>query len=73
MKFGSMKKVLAAGLAVVVSAALLAGCGGDQASQKKFLNIGTDVLSAESDIVDFVTKVYKTGATETLGKYINEL
>ena len=41
MKFGSMKKVLAAGLAVVVSAALLAGCGGDQASQKKFLNIGT--------------------------------
>ena len=41
MKFGSMKKVLAAGLAVIVSAALLAGCGGDQASQKKFLNIGT--------------------------------
>ena len=41
-------------------------------SQLEFLNIGTDVLSAESDIVDFVTKVYKTGATETLGKYINE-
>lgn len=45
--FCSMKKIVTAGLAVVMSAALLTGCGGgggDQASSgggKTFLNIGT--------------------------------
>ncbi|MDY6267929.1 MAG: TAXI family TRAP transporter solute-binding subunit [Selenomonadaceae bacterium] len=42
--FRSMKKIVTAGLAVVLSAALLTGCGGgDQASSggKTFLNIGT--------------------------------
>ena len=43
-QFRSLKKILTAGLAVVFSAALLAGCGGDQAAGgggKTFLNIGT--------------------------------
>ena len=43
-QFCSLKKILTAGLAVVFSAALLAGCGGDQAAGgggKTFLNIGT--------------------------------
>ena len=45
-QFGTMKKILTAGLAVVFSAALLTGCGGGggQASSsggKTFINIGT--------------------------------
>ena len=43
-QFRSMKKILTAGLIAVFSAALLTGCGGDQAAGgggKTFLNIGT--------------------------------
>ena len=38
MNFGTMKKVLTAGLALLLAAGLAAGCG---SSSKKFLNIGT--------------------------------
>lgn len=38
MNFGKLKKALIAGLAVVVTAAVLTGCGGEE---KKFVNIGT--------------------------------
>jgi len=41
MKFASWKKALVAGLAIVATAVVLAGCGGDNAAEKKFLNIGT--------------------------------
>ena len=42
MKFSSLKKVLAVGLAAVVVVGALAGCGDNKAgAQKKFLNIGT--------------------------------
>jgi TRAP transporter TAXI family solute receptor len=41
MKFTGLKKALLAGLAVVAMAAVLTGCGGDNAAEKKFLNIGT--------------------------------
>ena len=42
MKFSSLKKVLAIGLAAVVVVGALAGCGDNKAgAQKKFLNIGT--------------------------------
>ena len=42
-QFGTMKKILTAGLAVVFSAALLTGCGGggQAGGGKTFLNIGT--------------------------------
>ena len=41
MRFASLKKALVAGLAVVALAAVFTGCGGDNAAEKKFLNIGT--------------------------------
>ena len=42
MSFASWKKALMAGLAVVAMAAVFTGCGGgDNAAEKKFLNIGT--------------------------------
>ncbi|WP_313994683.1 TAXI family TRAP transporter solute-binding subunit [uncultured Selenomonas sp.] len=41
MNISTVKKVFAAGAALVFSAALLTGCGGDNAAAKKFLNIGT--------------------------------
>lgn len=42
MNFSKMRKILTAGLAVVVSAALLTGCGSSNSdSGKKFLNIAT--------------------------------
>ena len=41
MRFANWKKTLVAGLAVVSMVAVLAGCGGDNAAEKKFLNIGT--------------------------------
>ncbi len=41
MRFANWKKALVAGLAVVSMVAVLAGCGGDNAAEKKFLNIGT--------------------------------
>lgn len=41
MRFAGLKKALMAGLAVVAMAAVLTGCGGDNAAEKKFLNIGT--------------------------------
>ncbi|SHK49022.1 hypothetical protein SAMN05216582_105115 [Selenomonas ruminantium] len=41
MSFASWKKALVAGLAVVAMAAVFTGCGGDNAAEKKFLNIGT--------------------------------
>ena len=40
MNFGRFKKLAAIGMAMVVSAALLTGCGGDDGG-KKFLNIAT--------------------------------
>ncbi|TYZ24040.1 TAXI family TRAP transporter solute-binding subunit [Selenomonas ruminis] len=40
MDFGKFKKLAAIGMAMVVSAALLTGCGGDDGG-KKFLNIAT--------------------------------
>ena len=41
MRFANLKKALMTGMAVVALAALFAGCGGDNAAEKKFLNIGT--------------------------------
>ena len=41
MNFKAIKKALAAGTVMLMAAALLVGCGSDQAGQKKFLNIGT--------------------------------
>ena len=41
MRLHGMKKMVLAGLAVVMSAVVLAGCGGSQSAEKKFLNIGT--------------------------------
>ena len=41
MNISTVKKFFAAGAVLVFSAALLTGCGGDSASAKKFLNIGT--------------------------------
>jgi len=41
MRFANLKKALVAGLAVVALAAVFTGCGGDNAAEKKFLNIGT--------------------------------
>ena len=41
MNISTVKKIFAAGAVLVFSAALLTGCGGDSASGKKFLNIGT--------------------------------